>query len=161
MLQALLFPGNDDDLKVAFLKPNGVSPKFLAYIRLGCMIWMILQTTVRNFFFSNSDLLYTFTNWSMTSNALSYLVLVCAHLMNGDFFKNEYEEVDPSQIDDRRRPYYLWTAAQGFYEFAFTVSLTVTLAYGAVEYSFMRTTGFFIGVHWFLDLLGWGIHVVP
>ena len=41
------------------------------------------------------------------------------------------------------------------------MSITVTVAYGAIEYAFMRTTGFFIGVSWYLDLLGWGIHVVP
>ena len=161
MLQNLLFPGNNEALKVNFLKPNGVSPAFLARMRLGCFVWMLFQLLANNFISSNSTLLFTFTNWSVTANFLSYLILVWAHLLNGDFFKTIYEEIDPSQVDSFRRPYYLWSAAQGFYEFSFTMSISVTFAYGGILYSYMRNNGWFTGAPWYYDLAGWLMHLLP
>ena len=161
MLQNLLFPGDNDNLKIAFLKPNGVSPAFLAKMRLGCFIWMLLQITAGNFYSSNSRMFYYFTNWSVTANCLSYLILVCAHLLNGDFFKKSYEEVDVSQIDVTKRPYYLWTAAQGFYEFSFTMSIGVFFAYGTILYAFMRNNVTLLDTPWYLDMAGWCIHLFP
>ena len=111
MVQNLLFPGDNDTLKTAFLKPNGISPATLAKIRLGCFSYMLAQITATGYFSPETNRLFYFTNWSVTANCLSYLILVWAHLLNGDFFKDTYEEVDVSKIDATKRPYYLWSAA--------------------------------------------------
>ena len=57
-------------------------------------------------------------------------------MLNGDFGKSTYKEVDPSTVDDSKRPYYLWPIATAAYEFAFPTALSVTVGYGAVETAF-------------------------
>ena len=72
----------------------------------------------------------------MTANWLSYLVLTVAHILNNDFGKQTYIAVDPSSVDDTKRPYYLWAVAMGLYEFSLTTSLTVFVMYTAIEWPF-------------------------
>ena len=159
VFRKLLFPGDNSNLKTAFLKPRGVSPDTLAKWRLSCMVWMIIQILIRGLTFSNSDLFYRFTNWSVIMNWLSYTIFTIAHIMNKDFGKQAY--VEPSAAEKEQRPYYLWAVATGFYEFFLTASLSVFLVFGSVEYPYLRMSGFFLDVPWFYDILGWGMHVIP
>lgn len=160
MLEKLFFPGDTEALHTAFLKPNDASPKKLAQIRLGCFIWMLIQLTATNLVGANS-LYYTFTNWSVTSNCLCYLIMICAHLINDDFFKESYDSVEAFQAGAKKRPYNFWTAAQGFYEFSFTMSISVTFLYGGILYAYMSNNGYFLTGPWIFDPAGWALHMVP
>ena len=82
---------------------------------------------------SNKDLLFYFTNWNLTTNFAAYLILVASHLMNNDFGKHWYIEVDPALVDETSTPFYLWPIATAAYEFATASAIGVTIAYGAIE----------------------------
>ena len=99
------------------------------------------------------------TNWSMAANWLSYLVLVWAHILNNDFGMQVY--VAPSKVDDTKRPYYLWAAATGLYEYSITASWSVLLVFCCLEYPFMRISGFWETVSIVVEIAGFGMHMIP
>ena len=103
----------------------------------------------------------TFTNWNLITNFSAYVILTIAHVLNGDFAKSTYTEVDALTVDDSRRPYYLWPIATCAYEFAFTTALSVTMGYGCVETVFQHVTGVWKIYPWYFQVLGWAMHTLP
>ena len=97
----------------------------------------------------------------MTANWLSYLVLTIAHILNHDFGKQTYIAVNPSTVDDAKRPYYLWGIAMGLYEFSLTTSLSVFVVYCAMEWPFQHVFGLWDVLPWYFEVLGLLIHAVP
>ena len=75
----------------------------------------------------------------MAANALLYLLLIFAHIMNDDFGKETF--VKPSIVDDTKRPYYLWSTVTAVYEFALPTSLTVMLVFSCLEFPWMINRG--------------------
>lgn len=136
-LQGLIFPGDNTNLKVAFLKPHGgASPKSLARWRTFCFFWMAFQLLSRGILYPSNDLFWRFTNWNLVTNWLAYAILIISHVMNGDFFKDTYIEIDPSTVDDSKKPYFLWPFATAVYEYSFTGCLSVFIGFATVETPF-------------------------
>ena len=63
MFTRAMFPNDDPELRVAFLKPNNTSPAVLARWRLTCFCWMVTQILLRGFTSTNATLFFTYTNW--------------------------------------------------------------------------------------------------
>ena len=95
----------------------------------------------------------------MAANWLCYFILLWAHIMNNDFYKQTY--VAPSTVDDTKRPYYLWTAATGIYEFSLVASWSVFVIFTCIEYPFMRASGFWETVPVVTEIAGIGMHTIP
>ena len=111
----------------------------------------------------NTDLMYYFTNWNLTTNFAAYLILVVGHIMNNDFGKHWYVEVDPELVDEDSRPYFLWPIATAAYEFATSSAIGVTIAYGTIETYYMYKTDFWgrEDYGWYAHILGWVMHTFP
>ena len=95
------------------------------------------------------------------SNFCAYVILTVAHVINGDFAKHTYVEVDSATVDDSKRPYYLWPLATIAYEFAFTTAIGVTIGYGVVETTFQHLSGVWTVYPGYFQVLGWMMHTIP
>ena len=95
----------------------------------------------------------------MAANALIYFVLIFAHILNNDFYKEVY--VEPAIIDDTKRPYYLWATAVAMYEFALPVSLAVMIIFTFLEFPYMVVSGLFDLTPWYFAPFALLVHIIP
>ena len=90
-----LWPGDNTEREVAFLKPHGViSLRWLAILRTLVCLFFLFQLSLNLGLVYETFHLYL-TNWALASCALSYSLLAIAHCLNEDFGKDGYVEVAP------------------------------------------------------------------
>ena len=82
-------------------------------------------------------------------------------MLNNDYRKKTYDDIDPDTVDDTKRPYYLWAIATAIYEFSLTAALGVTLVFCCVEFPYMVVEGFFDNEPWYMIAIAWGMHTFP
>ena len=130
-----LWPGDNTQKQVAFLQPSDLyNSKCLALLRAFAAIYFVIHVGLV-LFFTFEEFWKYLTNLVYVVVMLNYLVLVYAHVRNGDFtfsLTNEaYKHPDLSSLT--QQPYTLYRVVTLFYEFSIHMSLTVAFAFWLIE----------------------------
>ena len=84
---------------------------------------------------------FAFTDWALVAGWLQYSLLTYVHVLNNDLGRETYIEVDPSTVDDTKRPYNWWRITTAVYEFNMSANVVVVFLFFIVEWPFMVITG--------------------
>ena len=154
-----LWPGDNTEREVAFLKPHGViSLRWLAIMRTLICLYFLGQLSLNLSLVYETFYLYL-TNWALASCALTYSLMAIAHCVNKDFKKESYEEVEP--LSRKSCPFDMWQLVTALYEWTLSIQVTVTLAFWFIEIPAMGLRGDFNKLDW----INWAAlvynHTVP